>query len=85
MARSHHRKKHKEHLRQYQHNQETGKTKVKKAKVSGTFAIVGAVLGAAIGYFATDGNPTWIAFGAVLGGLGGYLTGRYLDKETTRQ
>jgi hypothetical protein len=84
MARSHHRKKHKEHLRQYQHHQDTGTAKGKKAKVSGTFAIVGTVLGVAIGYFTTDGNLTWIAFGAVFGGLAGYLAGRYFDRETTR-
>jgi uncharacterized protein YcfJ len=84
MARSHHRKKHKEHLRQYQHSNEGGSAKSKKAKVSGTFAIVGIVLGAAIGYFVTDGNPVWIAFGAVSGGLAGYLAGRYFDRETTR-
>jgi hypothetical protein len=82
MARSHHRKKHKEHLRQYQHNHEGGSAKAKKAKVSGTIAIVGVVVGAAVGYFTTDGNATWIAFGAVLGGLAGWLTGRYLDRET---
>jgi hypothetical protein len=84
MARSHHRKKHKEHLRQYQHHQDTGSTRVKKAKVGGTFAIVGLILGAAIGYFGTDGKATWIALGALAGGLAGYFAGRYFDKETTR-
>jgi hypothetical protein len=84
MARSHHRKKHKEHLRQYQHHNEAGAAKPKKAKVSGTFAIVGVVLGAAVGYFATDGNSTWIAFGALFGGLAGWLAGWYFDKEATR-
>lgn len=81
MARSHHRKKHKEHLRQYQHNHEAVSSKSKKGKVTGTFALVGTILGAAIGYFATDGVPMWIAFGAIAGGLGGYLGGRYFDKQ----
>ena len=81
MARSHHRKKHKEHLRQYQHNQEGSSSKSKKGKVTGTLAVVGTILGAAVGYFATDGVMMWIAFGAVAGGLAGYLTGRYFDKE----
>lgn len=80
MARSHHRKKHKEHLRQYQHTQEGASTKSPKGKVSGTIAIVGAILGIAVGYFTTDGNLTWIAFGAVAGGIVGFLIGRYLDK-----
>lgn len=84
MARSHHRKKHKEHLRQYQHSYESVSGRTKKAKVSGTIAIVGVILGAAVGYFSTDGNATWIAFGAVLGGLAGWLTGRYLDREPQR-
>ena len=81
MARSHHRKKHKEHLRQYQHNHEGVSSKTKKGKTTGTFALVGTVLGAAIGYFATDGVSTWIAFGAVAGGLAGYLGGRYFDRQ----
>ena len=80
MARSHHRKKHKEHLRQYQHNQEGASSKTKKNKISGTIAIVGAILGVAVGYFATDGNLTWVALGAVAGGIAGFLIGRYLDK-----
>lgn len=84
MARSHHRKKHKEHLRQYQHTQEGVSVKAKKAKVSGTIAVVGAILGIAIGYFATDGVLTWIAGGAVAGGLVGWLVGRYLDREAKR-
>ncbi len=81
MPRSHHRKKHREHLRQYQHNSEGASAKGKKAKVTGTFAIVGAILGIAVGYFATDGVMLWVAFGAIAGGLAGYLTGRYFDKD----
>jgi len=84
MARSHHRKKHKEHLRQYQHNQEGGAGSSKKGKVSGTIAAVGIILGIAVGYFASDGNITWIAGGVVVGGMAGYLTGRYFDKEPTK-
>jgi len=85
MARSHHRKKHKEHLRQYQHSQEGVSSKAKKATVTGTFAIVGTILGIAIGYFATDGILTWVAFGAVAGGLLGYLAGRYFDRDAKKQ
>jgi len=80
MARSHHRKKHKEHLRQYQHSQEGASSESKKGKTSGTIAIVGVILGVAVGYFATDGNLTWVAFGAVAGGIIGFLSGRYLDR-----
>ncbi len=84
MARSHHRKKHKEHLRQYQHNQEGGATSSKKGKVSGTIAAVGIILGIAVGYFASDGNITWVGAGTVVGGIAGYLTGRYFDKEANK-
>ncbi|MGB2702170.1 MAG: SoxR reducing system RseC family protein [Chitinophagaceae bacterium] len=80
MARSHHRKKHKEHLRQSQHSQEGPSAESKKGKISGTIAIVGVILGLAVGYFATDGNLTWVAFGAVAGGIIGFLSGRYLDR-----
>jgi outer membrane lipoprotein SlyB len=83
MARSHHRKKHKEHLRSYQHSIEGVSSGSKKGKVTGTFSAIGAILGISIGYFATDGTVTWIAFGAVAGGLAGYLIGRYFDKEQT--
>ena len=84
MARSHHRKKHKEHLRQYQHHQEGVSSVSKKRKVTGTIAVIGTILGVAVGYFATDGVITWIAFGAVIGGLAGWLVGRYLDKESSK-
>ena len=74
MAKSHHRKKHKEHLRNYQHSHENSSSATRKGRITGTFAILGAILGIAIGYFATDGDLAWIAFGAVAGGLAGYLT-----------
>jgi len=81
MARSQHRKKHKEHLRQYQHNHEGISSRPKKGKVTGTLAIVGTILGMAVGYFTTDGVAMWIAFGAVAGGLAGYLGGRFFDRD----
>jgi len=81
MARSHHRKKHKEHLRQYQHSIEGVSSTSKKGKVTGTFTIIGAILGMAVGYFASDGNMLWVGMGAVAGGLSGFLAGRYFDKE----
>ncbi len=79
MARSHHRKKHKTQLRQYQHINE-GSSKGKKRKVSGTIAVIGTIVGMSVGYFATNGILLWIAFGAVVGGLAGFLIGRHLDK-----
>ncbi len=84
MAKSHHRKKHKEHLRNYQHSQESVNPVSRKGKITGTFAILGAILGIAIGYFVTDGDLIWIGFGSVTGGLAGYLAGHYLDKDVNK-
>ena len=81
MARSHHRKKHKEHLRQFQHNQEGISSTSKKGKVTGTFAAIGIIVGAAIGYFSTDGVILWVALVAVAGGLAGFLIGHNIDKS----
>ena len=63
MAQSHHRKKHKEHLRQYQHRQENVSSAPKR-KAAVIFAIVGVVIGLAVSYFASDANFVWIAIGA---------------------
>jgi uncharacterized membrane protein YfcA len=78
MARSHHRKKHKEHLRQFKHSHDTISTKT-KGKASTTFLIVGTITGFAISYFA-QGTPLWLAAGFVVGGLAGYFIGRRIDK-----
>ena len=80
MANPHHRKKHKEHLRQFQHR---GDMKTEKAKGSGTmvFAIAGAAAGLAILYFATQGNFIWAIAGALAGGAIGYIIGKNIDKS----
>ena len=78
MARPHHRKKHKEHLRQYQQSRESYTSDV-KAKGTNIFAIVGAVIGLAVAYFATQADLIWVLVGAVAGGAAGYFTGRSID------
>jgi NAD/NADP transhydrogenase beta subunit len=78
MARSHHRKNHKEHLHQYQKSRDSFTTDV-KAKGTNIFAIVGAVVGLAIAYFATQGNIVWIIAGTVVGGAAGYFVGKSVD------
>ena len=78
MAQSHHRKKHKEHLRQYQHKQ-GNISSAPKRKAAVIFAIVGAVIGLAVSYFASDANFAWIVIGTVVGGAAGYLFGRNID------
>ena len=81
MARSHHRKKHREHLKQFQQRaaRGTGESK-EKAKASSVFGITGAVVGIAVLYFATQGNLVWAIGGGVIGGAIGYLMGKGVDK-----
>jgi uncharacterized protein YcfJ len=80
MARSHHRKNHKEHLQQYQKSRESFTSDV-KAKGTNIFAIVGAVVGLAIAYFATQGTLIWVIGGALVGGIAGYFIGKSIDSS----
>ena len=81
MARPHHRKGHKEHLKQFQ-NRTTGSTGESKAraKASSVFAVGGAIAGLAIIYFATQGDFVWALGGAVVGAALGYLIGKNFDR-----
>lgn len=83
MARPHHRKKHKEHLRQFQHKADIN-TDDAKGKGSNVFAIVGAVVGMAVIYFATQGDIIWALGGAVIGGGAGYLLGKSIDRPAKK-
>ena len=78
MARSHHRKKHKEQLRQFKQKDETTYS-TPKSKASNIFAIIGAIIGLAVSYFATQGAILWISIGLIAGGTAGYLIGRKID------
>lgn len=80
MARPHHRKKHKEHVRQYRHQQDELDT-VKKGKSYLVFTVLGVLTGAAIAYFASESNWLWIAAGALAGGFAGYYIGMAMDRE----
>ena len=83
MARSHHRKKHKEHLRQFQHSQETNFIP-KKGKAKWIITIVGSFFGLAISYFAAGGAPLFLAVGLIAGTAAGYFIGRNLDKPVEK-
>jgi NAD/NADP transhydrogenase beta subunit len=80
MARPHHRKKHKEHLRQYQQSREPLSPKI-KSKATRVFAIVGAVIGLAVTYFISQGASGWmIMLAGVLAGAGlGFLFGKSIE------
>lgn len=84
MANPHHRKKHKEHLRQFQQSRDNF-TKDVKGKATNIFAIVGAVIGLAISYFATQGSLIWIIVGTIAGAGIGYLFGYNIDKSTSKK
>ena len=79
MAQSHHRKKHKEHLRQFQHKQGTT-TAEPKRKAAVIFSVVGAVIGLAVSYFSSEAHIVWVVAGTAAGGVAGYLFGRNIDK-----
>lgn len=84
MARSHHRKKHKEHVRQFKQVHDTSvSTVTDKSKSSATwvFGIAGLIVGFAIGYFASSGEMIWMVVGTVAGIGLGYFIGRKIDNE----
>ncbi len=85
MARPHHRKGHKEHLKQFQNRAgaNTGESKA-KAKASSVFAVGGAIVGLAVVYFATQGNFVWAIGGAVAGAAIGYLIGKNIDSAAKK-
>lgn len=80
MARSHHRKKHREHLRQYRNTKDELAT-APKGKTYGVFTVIGVLTGLAIGYFATEGSWLWMAAGAIVVGVLGYFIGRKIDGD----
>lgn len=81
MARSHHRKKHKEHLRQFRNSQDTAAAKSGKGKTVVLFTVIGAALGFAVSYFAAQGSAIWIAIAIIAGAVIGYFIGHKIDAE----
>ena len=81
MANPHHRKKHKEHVRQFKHSHEATASVKTKGKASGVFIFAGVVAGLLVSYFASNGILIWMAAGVIAGGLAGYLIGRRIESE----
>jgi hypothetical protein len=75
MARSHHRKKHKTHLRKYKHSHDVSSSKG-QGKATGVFIFGGLVIGLATGFFASNGSMIWVITGAVTGAIAGYFLGK---------
>lgn len=85
MARSHHRKKHKQHLQQFKNSQvTTADTPRSKSSATWVFGIAGAVLGFAVSYFASSGEILWLVPGLVAGTVAGYFIGRKIDSQKTK-
>ncbi len=81
MARSHHRKKHREHVRQFKHSHDTSESPATaKGKATNIIMIVGALAGFAIGYFASEGVILWMTVGLLVGAAGGYWVGKRVDE-----
>ena len=78
MARSHHRKKHKQHVQQFKHKGDFAASKT-KGKASYTFLIIGVIVGLLIGYFASNGEAGWMAVGLIVGGAAGFIIGKRID------
>ncbi len=81
MARSHHRKKHKEHLRQFRNSQDTAGPKTGKGKTVGLFTAIGAAVGFAVSYFAAQGSAIWICAAIIAGAFIGYYIGHKIDTQ----
>ena len=80
MARSHHRKKHKTHVRQFKQGHDTNIASNEKGKAAWIFAIAGAVAGFAISYFASNGTIIWVLLFTFICGAAGYYVGNRMDK-----
>lgn len=85
MARSHHRKKHKSHLKQFKQSQETSSPAKSKAKAAWVLAIGGAIVGFAVSYFASDGAPLWLAVATLAAGVAGYYVGKKMDDTNNKE
>lgn len=81
MARSHHRKKHKEHVRQFRHSHEVTGTTPAGSKALYVTLIIGALTGFIVGYFASGGTLLWMTVGLITGALAGWFTGKKLDEN----
>lgn len=83
MARSHHRKKHKAHLKQFKQSQDTSASGNAKGKAAWILAIGGAIVGFAVSYFASGGALLWLAVVTLAAGVAGYYIGKKMDEANS--
>ena len=79
MARSHHRKKHREHVKQFRQSHDTATSAGSNGKAT-TIVIVGGLVGFAVAFFASGGVLLWMTLGLILGAAGGYFAGKKIDE-----
>lgn len=77
MANPHHRKKHKEHLKNFKHEQVHDAVE-KKSKPGYFLIILGALVGFGITYFASNQNMAVMAGGFFAGGALGYWASKQI-------
>ena len=80
MPASHHRKKHKEHLRQFRHTSNvTSSSRKSNAKnATALFTFIGAAFGLAVGFF--GGTSFSITIAAIfIGSIAGYFIGKKIN------
>ena len=79
MPTSHHRKKHKEHLRQFRQTSDVNSPSAKgKGNTGAICTFIGAAFGLAVGYFG-GGSIYLIIAGIVIGGIAGFYIGKQID------
>jgi hypothetical protein len=80
MALTHHRKKHRSHVRQFR-SAGAGSSSAARGNARSIFAIAGGITGLAVGYFSTSGSIVGILTGLFLGAGVGFYIGKGIDRE----
>jgi hypothetical protein len=80
MANPHHRKKHKEHLRQFQKSR-TSYTADVKSKSTNIFTLVGGIMGLVVSFLSASDKIIWIIAGTLIGAAAGYLLGKGIENS----
>lgn len=81
MAQPHHRKKHKEHLKNFQQRNEQNVRIAKKGKSTGPLTIIGAIGGLLLVLFTFGNSIIAMIAGVLVFGIAGYFIGKHLDKS----
>ncbi|MGH2552905.1 MAG: hypothetical protein ACRDEB_04270 [Chitinophagaceae bacterium] len=80
MARSHHRKKHKQQLQQFKQSRVmTTDSARNKVAARWAFGIAGAILGFAIIFFATGSSLLWGTIGLIPCAIAAYFVGKKIE------